>query len=262
MSYGTLQAKKDLYKRLKADRYYPAGSWPEFNRAFFDGLASKYDATCVVHSFGQKKWIDRKAVSALAVPPGSLVLDLCAGTGDICIPLARQRPDCRIIAADYSEKMLETGRRKARDLPLITWQLEDAMHMSFPDEHFDAVITSFGLRNLTDIREGLREIRRVLKPGGCFVNIDQGKPSNPLIKLVYKAYFFHLAPLLGKVMFHIGEFNSFRYLPYSNLYFPDQAELCSIFAQEGFVDVRNHDEIFGAVAWQVMRRSDSGGRER
>ena len=123
--------------------------------------------------------------------------------------------------------------------------------LPFEDATFDGAIISFGLRNLTDIRVGLKEFRRVIKPGGFFCNIDQGKPSNFLFNLAYKTYFYHIAPVLGKVVFHRGEFNSFRYLPESNRYFPDQAEMEKIFNEVGFKNVRTYAFWMGAVAQQI-----------
>jgi demethylmenaquinone methyltransferase/2-methoxy-6-polyprenyl-1,4-benzoquinol methylase len=114
-------------------------------------------------------------------------------------------------------------------------------------------VISFGLRNLESLEAGLREMRRVTRPGGFVCNIDQGKPTNPLFRLGYEIHFKRIAPILGKLVFHMGEFNSFRYLPESNRYFPDQRALCSIFRDLGFVDVVNHDYWCGAVAQQVAR---------
>lgn len=133
------------------------------------------------------------------------------------------------------------------------FKVEDAMALSFADNTFDGAIIRFGLRNLINLEEGMRELHRVVKPGGYVCNIDQGKPKQWFLRWVYAVYFYHIAPVVGKILFHMGEFNSFRYLPYSNRYFPDQEKIVTIFSGLGFEDIQNKDFICGAVACQTMR---------
>jgi demethylmenaquinone methyltransferase/2-methoxy-6-polyprenyl-1,4-benzoquinol methylase len=245
-------AKLRLIDEAGFARHFRASTWREYNRQFFDGLAEKYDATNELHSLGTKSRFDRKAVACLPIPPGARLLDLCTGTGDIAILLARSHPDARIVAVDASPRMLEVARRKAADVQeRIHFEEGDALALNHPDGSFDGAVISFGLRNLDCLEDGLRELQRVVKPGGFVCNIDQGKPRNALFNLVYDVHFKRIAPVLGKVIFHRGEFNSFRYLPESNRYFPDQATLVRIFEDLGYRDVRNHDYWCGAVAQQV-----------
>lgn len=248
------RAKLALIRDVGFSRHFRADRWRDYNRQFFDGLAVKYDAANVLHSFGTKRSFDRKAVARMPVQPGSTVLDLCTGTADIAILLAERHPDLRVIGLDASPRMLDVARRKAAHLrDRIDFVEGDALALPWPDGHFDGVVISFGLRNLESLEAGLREMRRVTRPGGFVCNIDQGKPTNPLFRLGYEIHFKRIAPILGKLVFHMGEFNSFRYLPESNRYFPDQRALCSIFRDLGFVDVVNHDYWCGAVAQQVAR---------
>ena len=253
---GTLhdnEAKLRLIREVGFDRYFRAKSWAEYNRQFFDGLAEKYDATNVMHSLGTKGRIDRAAVSRLPIRPGDRVLDLCTGSGDIAILLAKA--GARVTAIDASSEMLRVARRKAAGfLNQIDFAEGDALALDFPDGSFDGAVISFGLRNLESLERGLAEMRRVVRPGGFVCNIDQGKPRNRVFSALYAVQFKRVAPLLGKVVFHRGEFNSFRYLPESNKYFPDQATLVRIFGSLGFADVVNHDYWFGAVAQQIARR--------
>lgn len=246
------QAKLQLIKDAGFDRHFKANSWPDYNRQFFDGLAEKYDATNELHSLGTKSRFDRKAVARLPIHPGAHLLDLCTGSGDIAIELAKRNPDAHITAVDASPNMLVVARRKAKGLlDRISFQLGDALALDFPNDHFDGAVISFGLRNLESLEAGLKEMQRVVKPGGFVSNIDQGKPKNEFFNIVYTLQFKHIAPLLGKLIFHRHEFNSFKYLPESNRYFPDQWALAEIFRQLGYVDIREYDYWFGAVAQQV-----------
>jgi len=247
------EAKLRLIRDVGFDRHFKPGTWAEYNRQFFDGLAKKYDATNALHSFGTKPAIDRAACARIPLPPGARVLDVCAGSGDISIEIARTHPDARIVAVDASAPMLEVARRKAAGLANIEFMTGDALRLPFGDAAFDAAVISFGLRNLSDLQAGLREMMRVVRPGGHISNIDQGKPPNPLFRALYHAYFHHIAPVIGKLVFHRGEFNSFRYLPESNRYFPDQAGMAAIFRELGLEDYRAYDYWLGAVAQQVAR---------
>ncbi len=110
---------------------------------------------------------------------------------------------------------------------------------------------SFGLRNLANLEAGLREMARVVKPGGFVCNIDQGKPRSMPFRLAYEMHFKRVAPVLGKLIFHRNEFNSFRYLPESNKYFPHQDDLVRIMNANGIQNVRGYEYWFGAVAQQV-----------
>lgn len=245
-------AKLRLIQDVGFDRHFKASSWAEYNRQFFDGLAEKYDATNVMHSFGTKGSIDRTAVDRLPIRPGSRVLDLCVGSGDIAIRMATRHPDLRVIGVDASPAMLRVAARRAgRLLDRIELLEADALALPFPNAHFDGAVISFGLRNLTSLRAGLLEMKRVVKPGGFVSNIDQGRPRGRLFTFAYELHFRRLAPLLGKLVFHRGEFNSFRYLPESNRYFPDQQSLCGIMRDLGFEQVQNHDFWRGAVAQQI-----------
>jgi demethylmenaquinone methyltransferase/2-methoxy-6-polyprenyl-1,4-benzoquinol methylase len=253
LSMKTIKKDKNfkLIKEVGFDKYFKADSWEEYNKKFFDGLAEKYDAANVMHAFGTKKIIDRKAIEKLSIPRNGKILDLCAGSGDITILLAEKYPNCEIIAYDMSPKMLEIAKRRGRGFSNIRYAEGDALNLPYEDGTFDLVIISFGLRNLKDIEAGIKEMKRVTRKGGTVTSIDQGKPANPLFKAIYWVYFCHIAPLLGKLIFHRGEFNSFRYLSESNKYYPNQKELVGLFEKYGLTNVRNFNYWVGAVAQQV-----------
>jgi demethylmenaquinone methyltransferase/2-methoxy-6-polyprenyl-1,4-benzoquinol methylase len=237
-------------------QHFKADSWSGYNRAFFDGIAKKYDATNKFTSFGTKHILDRKAIAKFQLNPNAKILDLCAGTCDISIALAKKYPSAHITALDASKAMLEVGAKKLqkRGIQNVTTIVGDAMSTSFLDNSFDLVIISFGLRNLEDVKDGLKEMLRIVKPKGLVVNIEYGKPANALLRFIYWLYFENIAPVIGKILFHIGEFNSFRYLPESNKSFPDQRQLSGIMRDVGFKDVKNYNYFLGAVAQQVCSK--------
>ena len=253
------RAKLKLIRDVGFDRHFSAKTWADYNRQFFDGLAEKYDATNRMHSFGTKGAIDRTAIARLPIRPGMRILDLCTGSGDIAIEIARRHPTVRIVGVDASERMLAVAARKAGPLlDRIELRVADALDLPFGDGAFDGAIISFGLRNLSSLRSGLAEMRRVVKAGGFVSNIDQGRPRGSLFRLLYELHFRRLAPLLGKVIFHRGEFNSFRYLPESNKYFPDQATLCDLMREVGLVHAESHDHWCGAVSQQIAMVPSEG----
>lgn len=247
----TSSNKEELLKKLQFDQYFEADSWDEYNLKFFEGLAKKYDATNLLHSFGMKSIMDTKFVERLPIKQNTKILDLCTGSGDIAIKIAKKYPNVEVVGVDASAAMLEIARNRSKELPNIRFEKGDALAVSFPDNTFDGAVISFGLRNLNSIESGFLEMQRVVKSGGFISNIDQSKPKNCFLKLIYRVYFCNIAPLIGKVIFHRGEFNSFRYLSESNNFFPDQVELCSIMKGLGFRVGNTFDYYLGAVGQQI-----------
>jgi demethylmenaquinone methyltransferase / 2-methoxy-6-polyprenyl-1,4-benzoquinol methylase len=170
--------KSQLIKKMFA-QHFKANSWPEYNKAFFDGIAKKYDATNKFTSFGTKWMLDHQAISKFKLPKNAKVLDLCAGTCDIAIALAKKYPDAEITALDASQVMLDIGAQKLQKEKIknVTTIAGDALKLSFLNNSFDLVIISFGLRNLENTFDGLLEMKRVVKISGLVVNIEYGKPK-------------------------------------------------------------------------------------
>lgn len=246
-------AKLALLDQVGFKKFFRAKTWSEYNRQFFDGLAGKYDVLNGVLSFGTHRAVKKAAIEKIALPARANVLDVCTGSGDVALFLARRDPQAMITGIDASDNMLAIASRRARQMQLsnAAFVHMDALHLEYPDHTFDAVFISFGLRNLEDLSAGLREFKRVLKPGGVLVNLDMGKPVHPVARAVYAAYFERLIPFLGKHIFHRGEFNSFAYLPMSNRFFPQPAELARLFEETGFQNIRTHSYLFGAIAQQT-----------
>lgn len=248
--------KKDKYKLIDEvgfRKYFQAESWPEFNRQFFDGLAPKYDKLNEVLSLGQHHRIKQQAIRKMGIKNGDRVLDLCTGSGDVAIWIARQYPQCEVVGGDVSLKMLEIATQRGAGLKNLTFQTADGMRLPFSDQSFDHVIVSFGLRNLDDLKTGLLEMKRVTRCGGQVMNLDLGRPQGDFLRAVHEVYFRKIIPFIGKHIFHRGEFNSFAYLPNSGKYFPNQRELVAIFSELGFCDVQNFDYMLGSIAQQLAR---------
>jgi demethylmenaquinone methyltransferase / 2-methoxy-6-polyprenyl-1,4-benzoquinol methylase len=205
-------------------------------REMFTSIAPRYDLLNHVLSFNvDRLWWRRSArtFGQILTRPGVRVLDLCCGTGDMTFALRRQVEQAvprsafpQIIGADFSHAMLQRAMAKtavgAQDRAVLNWIEADALNLPFPDEHFDLVTSAFGFRNLADYDAGLREIMRVLRPGGECGILDFGEPQGA-IGLLYKFYFKRVLPRVGT--FISGVSGPYAYLPASVERFPDPAEM-------------------------------------
>lgn len=214
----------------------------------FDNIAQSYDKLNNIISFGRHLDTKKQAISNVPLKSDFKVLDLCTGTGDIAIYIASIVKDGLVIGADFSEKMLEIARKKGEGIENLAFVQADALDLPFKDEEFDACFISFGLRNLTDLRKGLAEMKRVTKNGGYVVNIDTGKPKG-LMGFVYNLFFFHIIPLLG--LLFSGKFSPYKYLPQSTKKFPSPDELVKIFEETELKNVQRYDFLFGAISEQT-----------
>jgi len=232
-------------------KYFTGGRWEEFNLAFFNGLAPKYDRLNYVVSLGRHRAIKSMAVKRVPLKENARVLDLCCGSGDIAVLFAKHHPTAQVIGVDVSQKMLDLAAPRIKDNPNISLRCADVFNLDFPDGYFDCVFIGFGLRNLSDIDAGLATMARLTKPGGFVVNLDMGKPKAKLDQFLYRNYFERLIPFLGKHLFHRGEFNSFAYLPASNRYFPSPEELIFRMKALGLGEFQCYDYLFGGIAQQI-----------
>jgi len=248
-------------KQVGFDKYFHTDSWEEANKLFFNQLAPKYDQLNDVISLGQQQEYRDAAIGALNLKPGMRVLDVCTGSGDMAIYISQRCQGLRIDAVDVAEEMLSIAKDKVNRLNLqnIHFYEASALELPFEDNTFDAIMMCFGLRNLKDIRLGLKEMYRVLKPGGTFTTLDLGKPKRIWQKMLYKIYYERLMPWLGKVLFHRNEYNSFAYLSISNRYFPDSEEIMSMMFREGFRNIYDRHYMLGGVAQQAGKKIDLGG---
>lgn len=222
-------------------------------KKIFDNIAKNYDKLNNIISFGRHLEVKKQVIKNVALKPDFKVLDLCTGTGDIAIYIAKEivndmQNGGLVIGADFSQKMLEIAKNKAQGIKNLIFIKADALDLPFQDEEFDACFISFGLRNLTDLQRGLEEMKRVTKQGGFVASLDMGKPKG-LVGFFYHLFLFHIVPLFG-LLFH-GDYSPYKYLPESTRKFPSPIELVKIFEETGFKNIKRYDFLFGALSEQV-----------
>ncbi len=243
--------KSQVIERVGFNRYFKAGSWEEYNRQFFNGLAPKYDRLNQVITLGKQQRYKSQVIGRVPISDGDLVLDVCTGSGDLALLVAERYPSSHVVGVDVANRMLDIAREKSQHLRNVEFQQGDAMRLPFPDKSFDVSVMGYGLRNLLDIKQGIKELVRVTRPGGSISILDLGKPQSLIEKAFYTIFFEKLMPFLGKHIFHRGEFNSFQYLPESNKFFPPVNELVAMMEICGIREVRTYKYMTGVVSQWV-----------
>lgn len=211
----------------------------------FNGIAPKYDLLNHLLSLGIDKAWRRKAMRELERGAKDRVLDVACGTGDFSIEALRHGVR-QVVGVDISENMLAVAREKAWDKGLEE-QLEflygDSEQLTFPDGNFDAVTVAFGVRNFEHLERGLREMCRVLRPGGRVVILEFSTPDRFPMKQLYRFYFKHILPRVGGLV--SGDRGAYEYLPASVFAFPQGDRFLDIMRACGFRDVRRRPLTFG-----------------
>src|SRR4051794_33237405 len=196
----------------------------------FDRIAGPYDLMNSVMTAGlHHRWRERAADLA-RVGPGSRALDVATGTGDLAIEIASRGAE--VIGSDFSEGMLEVARKKA---PSLDWEQANALALPYPDASFDAATVGFGARNFSDLAQGLREMTRVVRPGGRVVVLEITTPQKPPLSWFFRLWFDRLVPLMGRFA---GDPDAYTYLPSSVRRFPNARGLGAAMAAVGLIDVR------------------------
>ncbi len=213
-------------------------------QTMFGRIVPRYDLMNRIMTLGMDiGW--RRTAAALAQPRGARALDVGAGTGDFVRELRRAGAG-QVVGADFSMEMVQVARRKLGAGPDISWLIADALRLPFPDQTFDCVTNAFLLRNLVDLPAGLREMARVLKPGGRLVCLDITHPRKGMVGRAYRFYFQRVLPPLAGVI--SGNPRAYRYLPNSLAGFPDPDGLSLLLRQAGLLDVRYRRLGMGTVA--------------
>jgi demethylmenaquinone methyltransferase/2-methoxy-6-polyprenyl-1,4-benzoquinol methylase len=210
-------------------------------RRMFDRIAPVYDVMNRVMTAGlDRRW--RRITVEEAVRAGDRTLDACCGTGDLAVAARRRGAD--VVGLDFSGRMLERAKRKA---PEVEFVQGDMLALPFDDASFDSATVGFGVRNVEDLEAGLRELRRVLRPGGRLGILEITTPSGILAPF-YRVWFDRVVPLLGRVL---PGGDAYTYLPASVRRFPVPEELVALLERHGFAAVRYRTFAGGIVALHV-----------
>ena len=211
----------------------------------FDNISPKYDLLNHLLSANIDKIWRKRVIRMLAKHHPSEILDIATGTADFAIAATKIR-DSKITGIDISEGMLEIGRKKISRLKLekkIELIKADSENLPFSDNQFDAAIAGFGVRNFESLKAGLKEVLRVIKPGGVFFILEFSKPVKTPFKQLYQFYFLKILPFVGGLI--SKNKNAYTYLPESVNEFPDGHDFLTILADVGFVENRFYLQTFG-----------------
>ncbi len=196
----------------------------------FDRIAGVYDLMNSVMTVGMhQRWRER-AVELARVGPGSRALDIATGTGDFAVAL--RAAGAEVVGCDFSEEMLERARRKE---PSARFEWADALALPYEDDSFDAATVGFGARNFSDLGKGLREMVRVVRPGGRVVVLEITTPQKPPLSNFFSLWFDRAVPALGRLA---GDEAAYSYLPSSVKRFPDPEALAGELAAAGLEEIR------------------------
>ncbi len=218
-------------------------------RGIFSLIADKYDLFNILSSFGIDRSWRRAAVQAANLKTSSRVLDLCAGTGDLSLALARQGRPAEVVGTDFVPEMLAVAEQKARGFKgrtKVSFSVADAQDLPFPDSSFDVVTVAFGVRNLPDREANLAEVLRVLRPGGRYVILEFSRPPFAPWRWLYHVYLRVVIPAIGGLL--TRDRASFVYLNDSIRSFPSQGALAAELRAAGFTAISWEDRTGGIVA--------------
>jgi demethylmenaquinone methyltransferase/2-methoxy-6-polyprenyl-1,4-benzoquinol methylase len=205
-------------------------------RTMFDAIAPRYDVVNRIMTFRLDVGWRRRTVGNLGLTPGSTVLDLACGTGDLCRDL--ERAGHHPVGLDVSWGMLAAART---DAPLLHG---DALSLPVPTGSVDGVTCGFGLRNFVSLPEFLAEVARALRPGGRMALLEVDRPANPVMRIGHGIYFGRVVPFIGGLF---SDRDAYRYLPRSVAYLPEEADLMALISGAGFAEVAK-ERLSGGIA--------------
>ncbi|HET9093711.1 MAG TPA: bifunctional demethylmenaquinone methyltransferase/2-methoxy-6-polyprenyl-1,4-benzoquinol methylase UbiE [Solirubrobacteraceae bacterium] len=224
-------------------------------QAMFDRIAGGYDRLNSVMTAGLHHAWRRRAVELAQVGPGDRVLDVATGTGDLAFALAAAvGPAGHVVGADFSEPMLAIARRKASEGTggaagaTVEFEQANALLLPHATDEFDAATVGFGVRNFSDLDQGLRELARVVRPGGRVVILEMTTPQKRPLSTFFKLWFDRVVPVLGRAA---GDPDAYTYLPSSVRRFPGPEELAARMAAVGLGDIRYVLTAGGIIALHV-----------
>lgn len=236
-------------RRKEKERVLPApGEKHAYVRAMFDAIAPRYDLLNSVLSARLHHGWRKTAAARTGLKPGDTALDVCTGTGDFALELAKRvGPGGCVIGGDFSLPMLRLGARKSRmpKRPVVRMALADAQRLPFPSDRFDAVTVGFGIRNVADVQQGICEMVRVARPGGRVVILEFNQPPARWFRALYRATCSTLLPLVGGLV--SGRRRAYEYLPSSIDAFYTREALAQMMRRAGLADIQVTDLMLGTV---------------
>lgn len=227
----------------------------QFVLEVFESIAPKYDVMNDILSFRRHKAWRKFTMRKMNVKEGNTAIDLCCGTCDWTISIAQASKSGSVIGLDFSRNMLDYGAVKINRLELdkqISLVQGNAMELPYPDNTFDYATIGFALRNVPDLKQVIREMQRVVKPGGLVVSLELSKPTWQPFKAIYYFYFQRLLPLLGKWL--VKRYDQYKWLPESLVQFPDHRQLAAIFREIGLTSVEAYPLTGGVAALHMGRK--------
>jgi demethylmenaquinone methyltransferase/2-methoxy-6-polyprenyl-1,4-benzoquinol methylase len=221
----------------------------------FEKISEQYDYMNDLISFKQHSKWRNDTMKRMKVQQGDQCLDLCCGTGEWTFALAQATGEKgKVTGLDFSENMLKVGREKLkkRPLPQVSFIHGNAMNLPFGDHSFDFVTIGFGLRNVPDYLTVLKEMTRVVKPGGKVICLETSHPTAPGFKQAFKFYFTYVMPLFGKLF--AKSYQEYSWLQESTEAFLTKEELKDLFRQAGLMDIEVKSYAFGAAAMHAGKK--------
>ena len=234
-----------MYRQEKITPYHDGEKASQVEQ-MFDSIAPTYDTLNHRLSWDIDKGWRKKAIRQLAVYKPETMLDIATGTGDFAILSAQMLRPQKLIGADISEGMMEIGRQKVKQLGLqdvISFAKEDCLHLSYEDGTFDAVTAAFGIRNFADLDQGLREMCRVLKPGGHLSIVELTTPPRFPMKQLFKVYSHTILPVYGRII--SKDASAYSYLTKTIEAFPQGERMMDILKKAGFRETAFQRLTFG-----------------
>jgi demethylmenaquinone methyltransferase / 2-methoxy-6-polyprenyl-1,4-benzoquinol methylase len=224
-------------------------------QAMFDRIAGPYDRLNTVMTAGLHHQWRRRAADLAALSPGDRALDVATGTGDLALELAsRVAPGGAVVGSDFSERMLSLARHKALQRAAgpagaeVRFESGNALALPYRDGEFDAATVGFGARNFADLEQGLREMARVVRPGGRVVILEITTPRKPPLSIFFGLWFDRVVPAIGRVA---GDAQAYSYLPSSVRRFPGPVELAGVMSRSGLSSIRYLLTAGGIIALHV-----------
>ena len=250
-----------LGSRMPNPYYTPGADRARRVEILFNQVAPRYDRLNDLQSLGMHRLWKREVIRQAVLLPGCRVLDVCCGTGDLA--LGMERLGARVVGLDFSAPMLRIAQsRKQAAIPdrrpwcqELTWVRGDALRLPFVAGSFDGVTIGYGLRNLGSFEEGLKEFRRVTRPGGRLLILDFGKPSNRMLRVGYFWYLRLVVPWFGRLA--CGDADAYAYILESLHHYPDQEGVHRLLNEAGWGSVRTRGWLGGVMTLTIATRTAS-----